>query len=161
MAEKPTVVETPKDTNALIVEAIGRLAESQAKLAENQPRRKKAFHEIVHDTPWWDGKSPRSVLTVEPFYQNGNPVNPDVLSNDEIDLINQLEVGVYGKTKDGKNVFRVTKMPGGATGLWYDNKSLKQRFAIARMAGEDTGLVGILRKILTEQEAKSKRRYDE
>jgi hypothetical protein len=137
--------DAPVDTNVLIAQAI-------KQLADNQPVRKKKFHEVVHDTPWWDGKSPRSVLKAD-FYQNGNPVNESVLSNMEIDRINQLKVGVYAKNK-----FRVTKMPNQGIGLWYDNKSLTQRFGIARLAGEGQGLTGILELILLEAEAQKDRR---
>jgi hypothetical protein len=145
MADKPTPEAAPTTDSALIAKAL------QA-LADNQPRRQKRYHEIVHTTPWWDGTSTRSVLTRE-FYQNGNLVNDVVLSNDEIDLINQLKPGVYAKNK-----FRVTKQPGGGIGLWYDNKSLKQRFDIARLAGEGEGLTGILQKVVLEQEAQAMRR---
>jgi hypothetical protein len=150
MAKEPQNTEKTddaptQDTNALI-------AATLAQLVANQPVRKKKFHEVVLNTPFWDGTTPRSVLKHD-FYQNGNPVNEAVLSNDEIDRINQLKIGVYAKNK-----FRVTKMPNQGIGLWYDNKSLQQRFAIARLAGEGQGLTGILELILLEAEAQKDRR---
>jgi hypothetical protein len=151
MADKKTLVKTD-DAETAPVDSTALIAQTLAQLVANQPRRKKAFHEVVHDSPWWDGTTPKSVLKHD-FYQNGNPVNEAVLSNAEIDLINQLKHGVYAKNK-----FRVTKMPNQGIGLWYDNKSLKQRFDIARMAGEDQGLTGILQLILTEAEAQKDRR---
>lgn len=157
MADKQPAVSTEP---AVVDKDTAMIAALQA-LAANQPRRRKGMHEIVHDTPWWDGKAPRSTLTRQ-FFQNGNPVNDTVLSNEEIDLINQLKPGLYAKKK-----FRVTDMPGGAIGLWYDNKTLHQRFTIARIAGDSQGLTGILQTILLEEEAQKARRkkgldpYDE
>jgi hypothetical protein len=165
MAAKPPVTATatepdvPTDQTTFNASMISAL---QA-IAANQPRRRQGMHEVSHDTPWWNPEKdgPRETLTRD-FYQNGNPVNPVVLSNEEIRLINQIKPGVYAKKK-----FRVTPQPGGGIGLWYDNKTLHQRFTIARIAGESQGLTGILQMILTEEEAQKDRRkkgfdpYDE
>lgn len=163
--DTPQVTNTQPAPPALTQEAVS-LATAQATLdalraiAANQPRRRKGVHEVVLNTPFWDGVSPRSVLT-RTFYQNGAPVNDHVLTNEEIDLINQLKPGLYHKKK-----WRVSREGTEGIGLWYDSKTLQQRFDIAG-AAKGRGLAGILQDILLEREEQDARlkargsRYDE
>lgn len=116
----------------------------------NQPRRRLGSHEVVLNTPFWDGKSPRSELK-RPFYQNGSLINDHVLTNEEIELINQLKPGLYNKKR-----WEVRKEHDGGIGLYYSNKTLQQRFDIAG-AAKGRGLAGILQDILLEREAQDQR----
>lgn len=141
-----TVVETQEPAPPSSNEVAQATLDALKAIAASAPPRQKRAHEVVHNTPFWDGVEPRSVLTRD-FYQHGMPVKPEVLHNSTIDLINQLKTGLYNKKK-----WRVIAEPGGGIGLYYDTKTLGQRFEIAG-ASNGEGLDGILKKILTEREA--------
>lgn len=129
-----------------LVKSVGQLAESQS-----SGFRKIRVHEAKFPTPW-NPSGERRTLKLKPasFSQNGARINPALLSDEEITLINQLKPGVYNKKK-----WRVVRRRDKSLDLQYPNESLEARF---ELKGEAGNLAGMLKMIITEQEAQERRR---
>jgi hypothetical protein len=102
-------------------------------------------------TPWNPTGEIRKVkLKAKKFYQNGAEVNPDMMSDEEVTLVNQLKPGRYNKRK-----WEVVKRRDKSLDLRYPNRTLQQRWAMQQEGG---GFSGILKKILIEQEEQAARK---
>lgn len=140
------------DATLVLVEKVTALTAQLAGIAStNEALRQKGVHEVPHDSAVYDPDKdgPRAKLKVASFFQNGGRVNTDNLSNAEITLINQLRPGVYNGKK-----WTVRATSGGGIDLLYKNKKIGDRITLSADAARGGGgLEGILKIILTEQEA--------
>lgn len=134
-------------------EDIKSLVKSVAQIAENQPKfRKLGIHETTFPTPWNPSGERRSLkLKPTALFQNGARVNPAMLSDEEIELINQLKPGLYNKKK-----WQVVRKRDKSLHLHYPNATLEHRFDLNIQAQGQ--FAGMLRLIITEQEAQEQRR---
>ena len=98
-----------------------------------------------------EGVAVRKVkLTWKYVTQNGARMNPELLRDREIELLNQVRPGTY----HGKKI-QVLKRRDKSIDIRYANKSFEQRMDFKNYARDMTEL---LEKILTEQEAQKQRR---
>jgi hypothetical protein len=102
-------------------------------------------------TPWNPSGNPRKVkLKFKQLYQNGSRVNPDMMSEEEISLVNQLKPGRYNKRK-----WEVVKRRDKSIDIRVPNKTLQQRMTLK---GEAKDFAAIVQKILLEQEEQATRK---
>lgn len=134
--------ETLKD----LVGAVKSLAEAQQSTFKKIP-----VHLAKARTPWNPSGERRTVkLKPTAVYQNGARLNPVMLSDEEITLLNQVKPGRYNKNK-----WEVVRRRDKSIDIRFANKSIEQRM---EMKGEAVTLTGMLQKILIEQEAQAQRR---
>ena len=156
MGKAAEVVKQAEDVAAqgegAIVSAFNKLLEGVREIAaEGKQGKQVPFHEAKFVTPWNPSGEPRTVVLKFPFfYQNGGRVNPDLMTDDEISLVNQLKPGRYFGGK-----WEVRKRRDKSLDLIYPNGTIAARMDLAREAGSITGM---LQRILTEQEARADRR---
>lgn len=126
-------------------------------------RQPKAIDEIVVKTPYDPEGSLGGVranrLKWEHFFMNGSRVAEEILFDEEIDLLNKLtKSGNYNKGKWGVRVRKHDR----TVDISYPNKSVEQRMDLSRESREGlnvkTGLAGMLKHILMEQESRDDRR---
>jgi hypothetical protein len=102
-------------------------------------------------TPWNPSGELRKVkLKHKKFYQNGAEVNTDLMTDDEIALVNQLKPGRYNKRK-----WEVVKRKDKSLDVRYPNKTLQQRW---QLKAEASNFSAIIQKILLEQEEQAARK---
>lgn len=80
-----TQVSTANEIAAALVQAIE---------LTRPVEKKNAFNRKIN-TPWTPKEGSVKHKLKRPFYQHGIQVDPDTLSNDEIDMINQLRPGLF------------------------------------------------------------------
>jgi hypothetical protein len=95
-------------------------------------------------------KNKRAVKLKQPFYQNGVMVKLEQLTDEQVELINQLKPGRYNHRK-----WEIVKRRDRSIDFRYPNKTVEQRMQIAAQAGSLTGMLQI---ILTEAETQKARR---
>lgn len=140
-----------KNDSGLTRDDVKDLLGSVKSLAESTAaKRKIGIAEASKVTPWNPDGGPKKRLKVTAFYMNGARVNPVMLTNEEIDLINQLKPGAFNKKK-----WVVRKRRDKSIELQYPNKSVEHRI---ELRGEAGNLAGMLKKILTEHEAQLEKR---
>ncbi len=160
MAEKETAVKGSQMTDVL-----GAMVDTLRGISEDSKRdRKKNVNEVLVKTPWDPEGSLGGIrklqLKWEHVYMNGSRITPELLHDEEIELLNQLKKsGRYNKGKWGVSVRKHDR----TVDISYYNKSVEQRLELTRDAGN---LAGMIRKILIEQEARDNARkrgedYDE
>lgn len=144
--EKSEMVEVDGEDLKSLVKSVGQLAETQAGTF-----RKIRVHEAKFPTPW-NPSGERRTLKLKPasVSQNGGRINPVMLSDEEITLINQLKPGLYNKKK-----WRVVRRRDKSIDIQYPNASLEARF---ELKGEAGNFAGMLKRIVLEQEAQEQRR---
>lgn len=142
-----------KQTQEVDSEDLKSLVRSVGQIAENQKSefKKIRVHEAKFPTPW-NPSGERRTLKLKPtsVSQNGGRLNPALLSDEEITLINQLKPGLYNKKK-----WQVIRKRDKSIDIRYPNASLASRFEMQSTAGS---LAGMLRLIVTEQESQEARR---
>jgi hypothetical protein len=143
MAAEREVIDT--GTLRDLIGSMKDLAESTRK------ERKISVAEASKATPWNPSGKPRTVKLKPPaVYQNGARLNPVMLSDEEVTLLNQLKPGVFNHKK-----WVVRKRRDKSLDIQYPNKTIEARM---ELKGEAGNLSGMLRKILTEYEAQQERK---
>jgi hypothetical protein len=135
-------------------EALKDLTSAVKTLAETQALGKKTpLHQVKVVTPWDPTgvrKQPAKRLKAPAVFQNGARLNPIMLSNEEMDLINQLKPGRYAKRR-----IEVVRRRDKSIDIRYPNRTIEQRLELKGVA---RNLTELLKVILIEQEAAEKRR---
>jgi hypothetical protein len=128
------------------------LVDSIREIAESTQRgRQVPAHQARQRTPWNPTGEPLKVRLKAPaVFMNGARLHPKMLSEEEITLLNALKPGLYNKKK-----WTVTLRRDKSIDIGYSNKTVKHRLELAR---EAPSLSDMCRKILTEAEARDKRR---
>lgn len=131
--------------NALLA-ATDALTAASARL-ESQAPVKVPMHLAIIRSPWNpEGKKGDRKRLKRPTFQNGTPLSEKTLTEEEIDLFNQLRAGRYGP--DRKYVVIVRPSDRAVT-LRYNNKTVEDRMAIlTESKGE--GITGLLKMIVAE-----------
>lgn len=156
-----TTLPTPQVTEVLSA----MLMQLQNMNAAVEKRQVKGIDEVMVITPFDPtgsvGGERAHKLRWEHVYQNGGRLDPALLHDEEIDLLNQLKKsGRYNKGKWGVSVRKHDR----TIDISYYNKSVEQRMDLSREAregagaGAGTGFAGMLRNILMEQESRDERR---
>jgi len=135
-----------------IVSAFSQLLEGVREIAaEGKAGKQVKFHEAKFQTPWNPtGEARKAFLKFPHLYQNGARCEPELMTDEEIQLANQLKPG---KFLGGK--WEVQRKRDKSLNILYPNGTIAQRFDMAREAGS---LANMLKKILVEQEARVERK---
>jgi len=95
-------------------------------------------------------KNKRAVKLKQPFYQNGVMVRVDQLTDEQVELVNQLKPGRFNNRK-----WEIVRRRDRSIDFRYPNKTIEQRMQNASQAKD---LTGMLQMILTEAETQKARR---
>jgi hypothetical protein len=95
-------------------------------------------------------KNKRKVKLKQPFHQNGVLIRIDQLTDEQVELVNQLKPGRYNSRK-----WEIVKRRDRSIDFRYPNKTIEHRMQTASQAGD---LTGMLKMILTEAETIKARR---
>ena len=160
---KPVVPSSLGSGPAVTEVLAAMLGQLQAMNAETQKRQVKSIDEVMVITPFDPkghiGGVRETPLKWEHVYQNGGRIDPALLTDEEIELLNTLKKsGKYNKGKWGVSVRKHDR----TVDISYHNKSVEQRMDLSREARENvqakTGFAGMLKNILLEQESRDERR---
>jgi hypothetical protein len=110
------------------------------------------FHEVKYDTPWNPSGNRNRPKLRRPVMVSGFPVNPMMLSDAEINLLNQVKPGRYVN-----RTWEVQKLSDGTINIVYPNRTIDQRVNMAVMAPSLTALCEIILKDRLQQEEKRRR----
>lgn len=109
------------------------------------------FAQAKFQTPWNPTGEKYARLLKRPVFLNGHRVSEVYLSQDTIDLFNQVRPGRYHDRR-----WTVTEQDGGVEGsalyIWLQNSRLEDRMYNTQMSA-GRGIDGILEKIIAEQNA--------
>lgn len=141
-----------EQTKFVTEDAFKGLVDSIREIAQSTQRgRQLTVGEAKNRTPWNPTGEPLKVWLKAPaVFMNGARLHPSMLSEEEITLLNALKPGLYNKKK-----WTVTLRRDKSIDIGYSNKTVKHRLELAR---EAPSLSDMCRKILTEAEARDKRR---
>lgn len=138
-------------SNAQVVRS---LAKTVQVLADSQPRRVLlANHK---PTSSFNPLGKRKRVLKRKMYQNGFPLNVNILTDEEISLLNQIKPGRY--IKGLVSVFQTYKGSDTLVNIVYVNKTVDQRFALK---DEFRNLGEMLKLIVEEHKNPPKRRGDD
>jgi hypothetical protein len=153
MTERISMAEsqnpTASDFNGLVKQMGDLTAAIGGIVIANEKSKKVKYHELRRDSSFYNFEKdgPRAKLKRQ-FYQNGGRVNPNVLRNEEIEIINNLTPGKYN---NGKWEVRIVR---DSVDLRYKNKKVGDRIGLSSDAARHGGgLAGMLRLIALEQES--------
>lgn len=121
--EETALEMTPTQIQAMQTSAMLKIAESLQGFMQNQERTKqKSYSEILPDSPFNPtGKKNRTRLRGQ-LFQHGIPVNPLMMTEEEIEIANQLKPGRYVNRS-----VEVTRMHDGSVNITWPNKRIDQR----------------------------------
>lgn len=110
------------------------------------PLKQVSILEAPPTTPWNPDGSVRPKLK-RVCYQNGARLDEGRMTAEEITLFNQIKPGLYNHKK-----WEVAKGRNKGIDLRYKNKTIEQRM---ELKGDTKDIAGVLRMIVTEQEAQA------
>lgn len=134
-----------KDESALL-ESIHKIAES----LDNGPIKQVPIAKYAAQTPWNPTGDKRRPTLRRTVYMSGSRLREQLLSNEEIRLLNQIKPGKYNDRRwlvietDGGDA------EGGAITILIPNRTPEDR---VRLKGEAHSLTALLTKIIEEQQA--------
>ena len=147
-ADVAEVEEQDETTSAIPNKVIGELAKGVAALA----RMEQITQNLPDPNPKtpWNPEGKARLKKRRKFMMNGALCNPDMMTDEELELMSQIRPGRYNNRR-----WEVIRRRDKSIDIRYSNATIKHRMELQANAPT---LVTMLKQILTEQEAREARR---